>query len=252
MQSRALCRCPSTAPRSAIAIAARWRAVTLAALRPRRPRSSAWSAPGGIEAWLVHEPAVPLIAIDFAFPAAPRRIRPTSPASAYLDRLAARRRRRRSRRQDLPRAARAQGDRAELSAPTATTSAARCARCRKTATRLRRSAAGADRAALRCRRRRAHPRADPLGAAPRRPRARPISPASAGGSTAFPGHPYGRPVNGTLESVPTITVDDLQSLCAPRAGARHPQDRHGRRHRRRDRRRPCSTTCSARCRRSRR
>jgi zinc protease len=30
-------------------------------------------------------------------------------------------------------------------------------------------------------------------------------------ATAFPGHPYGRPVNGTLESVPRITVDDLRS-----------------------------------------
>jgi zinc protease len=28
--------------------------------------------------------------------------------------------------------------------------------------------------------------------------------------TAFPGHPYGRPTNGTLESVPTITRDDLR------------------------------------------
>jgi zinc protease len=28
--------------------------------------------------------------------------------------------------------------------------------------------------------------------------------------TAFPQHPYGRPTNGTLESVPTITVDDLR------------------------------------------
>jgi zinc protease len=28
---------------------------------------------------------------------------------------------------------------------------------------------------------------------------------------AFNGHPYGRPVNGTVESVPTITVDDLKS-----------------------------------------
>jgi zinc protease len=28
--------------------------------------------------------------------------------------------------------------------------------------------------------------------------------------TAFPGHPYGRPTNGTLTSVPTITVDDLR------------------------------------------
>src|SRR5579862_5926034 len=29
-------------------------------------------------------------------------------------------------------------------------------------------------------------------------------------STAFAGHPYGRPVRGTLESVPTITPDDLR------------------------------------------
>ena len=28
--------------------------------------------------------------------------------------------------------------------------------------------------------------------------------------TAFPSHPYGRPTNGTLESVPTITRDDLR------------------------------------------
>jgi len=30
-------------------------------------------------------------------------------------------------------------------------------------------------------------------------------------ATAFPDHPYGLPVNGTLESVPTITIDDLRS-----------------------------------------
>jgi zinc protease len=30
-------------------------------------------------------------------------------------------------------------------------------------------------------------------------------------STAFAGHPYGRPVAGTVESVPTITVDDLRT-----------------------------------------
>jgi len=29
-------------------------------------------------------------------------------------------------------------------------------------------------------------------------------------ATAFPGHPYGREVNGTLESVPRITADDLR------------------------------------------
>ena len=31
-------------------------------------------------------------------------------------------------------------------------------------------------------------------------------------ATAFPDHPYGRPVNGTLESVPLITVDDMKAL----------------------------------------
>jgi zinc protease len=31
-------------------------------------------------------------------------------------------------------------------------------------------------------------------------------------ATAFPGHPYGRPVRGTLQSVPTITVDDLRTF----------------------------------------
>jgi zinc protease len=30
-------------------------------------------------------------------------------------------------------------------------------------------------------------------------------------STAFPGHPYGRPVSGTLESVPRIGADDLKT-----------------------------------------
>jgi len=29
--------------------------------------------------------------------------------------------------------------------------------------------------------------------------------------TAFEGHPYGRPVDGTLESVPSITIDDLKT-----------------------------------------
>jgi zinc protease len=31
-------------------------------------------------------------------------------------------------------------------------------------------------------------------------------------SIAFAGHPYGRPVRGTLESVPTITIDDLKGF----------------------------------------
>jgi zinc protease len=31
-------------------------------------------------------------------------------------------------------------------------------------------------------------------------------------ATAFPGHPYGRPVRGTLQSVPTITAEDLKTF----------------------------------------
>jgi zinc protease len=31
--------------------------------------------------------------------------------------------------------------------------------------------------------------------------------------TAFPGHPYGRPTNGTLESVPQISAEDLKSFA---------------------------------------
>jgi zinc protease len=31
--------------------------------------------------------------------------------------------------------------------------------------------------------------------------------------TAYPGHPYGRPMGGTLESVPSITIDDLKAYA---------------------------------------
>src|SRR5688572_1266701 len=33
-------------------------------------------------------------------------------------------------------------------------------------------------------------------------------------AAAFPGHPYGRPVKGTLESLPHITVDDLRTYTS--------------------------------------
>ncbi len=32
--------------------------------------------------------------------------------------------------------------------------------------------------------------------------------------TAFPRHPYGRPTNGTLESIPTVTADDLRDYLS--------------------------------------
>jgi zinc protease len=40
-------------------------------------------------------------------------------------------------------------------------------------------------------------------------------------ATAFPGHPYGRPVSGTLESVPGITADDLRAYHSRVLGREH-------------------------------
>ena len=52
--------------------------------------------------------------------------------------------------------------------------------------------------------------------------------------TAFQGHPYGRPVNGTLGIAAEHRHRRSQGLYASRAGAVQSQDRGGRRHRRRD------------------
>ncbi len=53
-------------------------------------------------------------------------------------------------------------------------------------------------------------------------------------STAFEGHPYARPNNGSLISVPTITEDDMRDYAKRVLDARQPQGGGGRRHRRRD------------------
>ena len=55
-------------------------------------------------------------------------------------------------------------------------------------------------------------------------------------STAFPGHPYGRPVRGTLEVDSDHHGRGSQGLHAAGVRPRHAQDRHCRRHRRCDRR----------------
>ncbi len=99
---------------------------------------------------------------------------------------------------------------------------------------LRPAAARAHRAALRRRRGRAHPRARCCPACGARPPARTIIAATAWWATAFPSHPYGRPDNGTLKSVPTITPDDLRAYARRVLRRGHPQDRGGRRHRCRD------------------
>ena len=53
-----------------------------------------------------------------------------------------------------------------------------------------------------------------------RPPIRARSPAAPGGARHSPNHPYARPNNGTLNSVPTITAEDLQGLCPARVHAR--------------------------------
>ena len=65
-------------------------------------------------------------------------------------------------------------------------------------------------------------------------------------ATAFPNHPYGRPVNGTLESVPRITIDDLRSYTRHVLARDASQDRYRRRYRCCHRPEHCSTVPSAR------
>ena len=50
---------------------------------------------------------------------------------------------------------------------------------------------------------------------------------------AFGDHPYGRPTNGTLESVAEHHDRRFEGLRPPRAGQGHAEDRRGRRYRRR-------------------
>ena len=70
---------------------------------------------------------------------------------------------------------------------------------------LRTAAARAERAALRQQRRRAHPCTDPVVAATPEHETRIDIASRAWWATAFPNHPYGRQVNGTLESVARVT-----------------------------------------------
>ena len=183
-------------------------------------------SPGGIEAWLVRDPTR---AADRdrvrRSSAAPTRIRPTSPASPTwwptlldegagdLDATAFHER--------LERKAIELGFRAGRDYFRGIAAHAHGAPRRG----LRLAAAGADRAALR-RRRRSSACATQIMSRLRRETTSPNDIASrTWWATAFPGHPYGRPVNGTLESVPRITADDLQALYAAACWRATPQDR---------------------------
>ncbi len=165
---------------------------------------------GGIEAWLVHEPAVPLIAVDFAFaggaaqdPAG--KAGTANLAASLLDDGAG----------DLD--SKAFSDRLERKAIEMSFSAERdnVRGAMRTLAENRDEAFDMLRLAL------TQPRFDAANVEINRAQILSLlhrastSPGDIASrrwwETAYEGHPYGRPVNGTLESVPTISIDDLKA-----------------------------------------
>ena len=166
-------------------------------------------SPLGIEAWLVHEPAVPLIAVDFAFVGGAvqdlaGKAGTANLVASLLDEGAG----------DLD--SKTFHDRLERKAIELSFTADRdtLRGSLRTLTENRAEAFDDLRLALTA------PRFDPpdveiiraqILSMLRRATTSPTDIASLRWwGTAFAGHPYGRPVNGTLESVPNITVDDLK------------------------------------------
>jgi zinc protease len=166
-------------------------------------------SPGGIEAWLVRDPTVPLVAMDFAFAGGANQDPEVKPGVSYLT------------------AALLDDGAGELDAK------AFQQRIEENAVQLRFSS-GRDnfQGSVRVLRDRMDQGFDLLRMALTQPRfdnealervraqalsslrRETTSPNSISNrvwwKTAFPNHPYGRPTNGTLESVPTITRDDLR------------------------------------------
>jgi zinc protease len=166
-------------------------------------------SPGGIEAWLVQDPTVPLIAFDFAFRGGANQDPVDKPgvatmATSLLDEGAG----------ELD--SRSFHERAEAKAIQLGFGANRD----QTSGSLRTLSANQDEAfeLLRLAITAPHFDAvdierirDQLLSGLRRETTSPNEMASRRWwSTAFPGHPYGRPVRGTLESIPTITAADLK------------------------------------------
>jgi zinc protease len=166
-------------------------------------------SPGGIEAWLVHEPAVPLIAVEFAFAGGSvqdpvGRAGTANLMASLLDEGAG----------DFD--SKAFQDRLDRKAVELSFHADRdhIRGSLRTLSENRDDAFEDLRLALNAPRFDADDvelnRAQTLSALRRQT----TSPTDIAGlrwwQTAFAGHPYGRPVSGTLESVPTITIDDLK------------------------------------------
>jgi zinc protease len=167
-------------------------------------------SPGGIEAWLVREPAVPLVTVDFAFAGGSAQDPIGRAGTAFLmtslldegagdlDQKAFEDR--------LDRKAvqlSFHADRDHISGTLRTLSENRDEafddlRLALTAPRFDASAVDINRAQV-------------LSALRRQQTSPTDLAALRWWSTAFAGHPYGRPVAGALESVPTITIDDLRT-----------------------------------------
>jgi zinc protease len=166
-------------------------------------------SPGGIEAWLVHEPAVPMIAIDFAFVGgaaqdAPGKGGTASLVASLLDEgagdLDAKTFHARLERKAIELGFQAERDTLRGTLRTLTENkdeAFEYLRLAVTQPRFDQSDVEVIRAQILSMLRRAT--TSPTDIANLR-----------WWQVAFADHPYGRPVNGTLESVPTVTIADLK------------------------------------------
>jgi zinc protease len=166
-------------------------------------------SPGGIEAWLVHEPAVPMIAVDFAFAGgaaqdAPGKVGTANLVASLLDEgagdLDSKTFHARLERKGIELNFQADRDTLRGTLRTLTENrdgAFEYLRLAVTAPRFDPSDVEIIRAQVLSNVRRAT--TSPNEVASQR-----------WWQTAFADHPYGRPVDGTLESVPAITVGDLK------------------------------------------
>jgi zinc protease len=166
-------------------------------------------SPGGIEAWLVHEPAVPMIAVDFAFGGGAAqdpggKAGTATLVASLLDEGAgdidSKAFHARLERKAIELGFQAERDTVRGTLRTLTENrdeAFDCLRLALTAPRFDQSDVEIIRAQILSNLRRAS--TSPTDIASQR-----------WWQTAFADHPYGRPVNGTLETVPTITVSDLK------------------------------------------
>jgi zinc protease len=197
-------------PRALLALAAATALLALAAPAAQAMKIERVVTPGGIEAWLVRDAAVPVIAVEFAMPGSAEQDPMDKPGVAnmvasLIDEGAG------------PLDSTAFHDRLERKAIELSFRAGRdfFRGTLRTLTENRDEAFDYLRLALN------EPRFDAadvdriraqIVSRLQRDTTNPTDMASRNWwATAFPGHPYGQPVNGTVESLPRITVDDLRA-----------------------------------------